>query len=192
VAGFATYVSSSGTALAQIGVANALANAANLATLSTGTALATTPASNGTVPQAEINTLANVIATCVGSSVVCGTLDSLATADGTITSVKPSETATVAINIAPHPGVDATTLYSLASAKPQFAPALTAPPNDFTVALNFTGGSMNFPSGIAIDIAGSAWIANYIASIVELSNSGSVLSAKGGYTGGGIDEPRPS
>ena len=54
MAGFATdatHVSSSGTPLAQTGIANAFANAANLADISTGTALTTTPAGNGTVPQ---------------------------------------------------------------------------------------------------------------------------------------------
>ncbi len=56
-AGFATdatHVSSSGSGLAQTGIANAFANATNLASISTGAALATTPAGNGTVPQAEI------------------------------------------------------------------------------------------------------------------------------------------
>jgi hypothetical protein len=57
LAGFATdatHVGSSGTALAQVGVTNAFLNAANLARLSTGVALGTTPAANGTAPQAEI------------------------------------------------------------------------------------------------------------------------------------------
>src|ERR1035441_8756741 len=70
-AGFATdatHVSSSGTALAQTGVANAFANAANLETLGTGVALATTPAGNGTVPQTTINTVANILASCVNTT----------------------------------------------------------------------------------------------------------------------------
>jgi len=55
-AGFATdavHVSSSGTALAQTGIANAFANAANVETLGTGAALATTPAGNGAVHRAR-------------------------------------------------------------------------------------------------------------------------------------------
>ena len=80
MAGFATdalHVGSSGTALAQMGIANAFANAANLETIGTGVALATTPAGNGTVPQAEINTLANILAACVnsnGTGSACSTL----------------------------------------------------------------------------------------------------------------------
>jgi hypothetical protein len=53
MAGFATdvtHVSSSGTPLAQIGVANAFANAGNLVSLATGSALSITPSGNGTVP----------------------------------------------------------------------------------------------------------------------------------------------
>ena len=63
MAGFAsdaTHVSSYGTPLAQTGIANAFANAASLANLATGAALAATPSGTGTVPQSEINTLANI------------------------------------------------------------------------------------------------------------------------------------
>ena len=42
--------------------------AANLADLATGAALSTTPAGNGTVPQSTINTIANILATCVNST----------------------------------------------------------------------------------------------------------------------------
>src|ERR1019366_1088135 len=69
-AGFATdatHVSSSGTALAQIGIANAFANVGNLETLGTGAALTKTPAGNGTGPQSEINTLANILANCTST-----------------------------------------------------------------------------------------------------------------------------
>src|SRR6267154_2651060 len=70
MAGFATdatHVSSSGTALAQIGISNAFANAANISDFS-GVALSTTPAGNGAVPHKQINTLANLLAACVGST----------------------------------------------------------------------------------------------------------------------------
>src|ERR1019366_9144135 len=70
-AGFATdavHVSSSGTPLAKVGIQNAFANAANLATLSTGQALATPPGNpNGAAPQANVNTLANILASCVNT-----------------------------------------------------------------------------------------------------------------------------
>ena len=64
----ATHVSSSGSALALTGIRNAFATATNLAGISTGAALATTPAGNGVVPQSEINTLANILSSCVNST----------------------------------------------------------------------------------------------------------------------------
>ena len=71
MAGFATdatHVSSSGTPLALTGIANAFANAANLADISTGIALTITPAGNGTVPNTTINSLANILAACINSN----------------------------------------------------------------------------------------------------------------------------
>src|ERR1039458_7169186 len=111
-AGFATdalHVSSSGTALAETGIANAFANSANLAGISTGVALATTPAGNGTVPQSEINTLANILAACVNSTgpsfAACSTLFSNAESAGS-SGTAPTDTATAAINIAHNPGAN--------------------------------------------------------------------------------------
>ncbi len=72
------HVSSSGTALANVGMANAFVTAANLANISNGTANATTPAGNGTVPQAKINTLANILTACINS-------------DGTVVSTPPAD-----------------------------------------------------------------------------------------------------
>ncbi len=190
MAGFATdatHVSSSGTALAQVGIANAFANAGNLVTLSTGAALATTPAGNGAVPQAEINTLGNILAACVNWSPPgtgyspCATLFFYG-GNGLIV---PGDTATVAINIAHNPGANVAGLYGLASATPPFAPTLSTQPNDFTVALNFTGGGLNSPDGIAIDAGGDAWVTNTVTpagSVTELSSTGAVLSGAGGYT----------
>jgi len=194
-AGFATdatHVSSSGTALAQVGIANAFANAANLVSLLNGTALATTPAGNWTVPWTEINTLANILADCVDTSGPgsngCALLFSNAMSGGS-TGTAPTDTATAAINIAHHPGANIATLYGLASSA-VFMPKLSAQPNDFTIALNFPGTVYNEPWAIAIDGSGNAWIANYgNRSITEFSSSGVVLSGANGYTGGGLNAP---
>jgi hypothetical protein len=171
-AGFAldaTHVSSSGTALAQLGIANAFANAANLASPSAGAALATTPAGNGTAPQAEINSLANILANCVHSA-SCATLFATATSDGTSAGAHPAETATAAINIAHHPEANIAGLYALASLSNVFVPALGAVPNDLTIALNLPGGGLQSPNGIAIDGYGAVWIANESNSYPSVSN----------------------
>jgi hypothetical protein len=195
-AGFATdalHVSSSGTALAQTGIANALANVANLETLSTGNALATTPAGNGTVPQANINTLADILAACVNtsspSSSGCSTLFTNAMSAGS-TGTTATDTATAAINIAHYPGTNLAALYALSNATPPFLNALTAQPNNFTISLSFSGGGLNKPGSIAIDGSGDAWTANYNGnSVSEFSNAGAALSPSTGYTGGGLDAP---
>lgn len=197
LAGFATdatHISSASTALAQTDVANAFANAANLVSLSTGNALTTIPAGNGTVPQAQINTLANILVGCVNTT-VCNTLLTTTTSDGTTKGVTPTETATAAINIAHHPGANVAALYQMAGAT--FTPKLAAQPNDFTVGLNFVGGGLNQPQGIAIDGSGNAWIANKSSSasvnsgngsITEISSAGAFLSGSG-YATGGLNAP---
>src|SRR3984957_10868295 len=203
MAGFttdATHVSSSGTALAQTGIANAFANAASLADLATGTALTATPVGNGIAPQSEIDTLADILAACVGATNAssCASLFEIATADGTTTGTLPTDTASAAINIAHHPGVNIAALYALAGASTTFTPALAAPPNDFTVALVFTlsDGTTGIIGAIgahhiAIDAEGSVWLTTGSqASVLKFSNSGALLSPAAGYTGGGLSFPR--
>jgi hypothetical protein len=102
----ALHVSSSGTSLGELGIANAFLNAPNIASLSTGQALTATPAGNGTVPQATINTIADILASCINStgaaSSSCIMLFSNAKSAGT-TGTTPTDTATAAINIAHNP-----------------------------------------------------------------------------------------
>src|ERR1035437_1219782 len=189
----ATHVSSSGTALAQVGIANAFANAANLVTLSTGVALATSLAGNGTAPQAEINTLASILAACIDSgsptAASCTLLFNNAISGGS-SGTTPTETATAAINIAHNPAFNSTSLFNIPGASPPYAPGLGAGPNDFTVAISFAGGGLNGPQGIAIDGSGNAWVTNFSGnSVTKLSSLGAVLSPAGGYTGNGLNNP---
>ncbi|MBB5317256.1 NHL repeat-containing protein [Tunturibacter empetritectus] len=195
MAGFAadaTHVSSSGTLLARTGIANAFANAANLAAISSGAALATTPAGNGTVPQSTINTLADILGACIGSigpsSKACSTLLINAPSSGS-NGTLPTDTATAAINIAHNPASNVATLYALAAATPLFSPTLTTQPNDFTVGLNFTGSGLSESQRIVIDGSGNAWVIN-TSSVTEFSSSGSALSGANGFTAGGINNPQ--
>jgi streptogramin lyase len=190
IAGFAsdaTHVSSSGSALALTNVANAFATITNLETLNTGLALATTPAGNGTLPQAEIDTLANILAACVNStgpaSTGCTALFSSAMNGLTA----PTDTATAAINIAHNPGANITALYALQTANSPFQPTLTAAPNDFTVGISFTGAGLDNPESVVIDAAGNVWLGNgNTPSISKFSNLGAAISGSDGYTGGGL------
>jgi hypothetical protein len=189
---------------AQYGMVNAFANATNLVSLSSGTALLTTPAGNGTAPQATLNTLGNILATCVnsadtvsGSTVThssgCSTLFGLATKDGTSTGTQPTDTATAAINIAHHPGSNVQNLYKSASSMPPFAPDLTAQPNDFSLGISFTGGGLNTTAALGIDASGNVWTANgnfgsYPNTASKLSPLGVAISPSSGFLSNDFDE----
>jgi len=203
VAGFAVdplHIAASGTALAQVGLANAFANAGNLLNG------ATTPAGNGTVPMQELGTLANILAACVNSNGVvsgpssptaCYTLFNHAKNGASV----PADTATAIFNIAHNPTANVTTLFGLQDSESPFATKLATAPNDFTVAISFTGGGLGTSSAetaqtailmnnIAIDGSGNVWRPNYGGnSITELSPLGAALSGTGGFTGGGLNEP---
>lgn len=195
-AGFASdalHVSSSRTALAQAGIANAFANAGNLATLSTGTALTTTPAGNGTVPQTVINSVADALAACTNStgpgSEACSLLLENTLSGGT-TGSTPTDTATAAIYTAHYPAANVNVISGLSSAVTPFQPELTYEPWDFSIAITYTGAGPATPGAIAIDAAGDAWVANlYLNSVTEFSPLGAVLSGANGFTGGGLNSP---
>jgi hypothetical protein len=155
MAGFATdatHVSSSGDGTGSDRYRQRLCQRANLATLSSGAALTTTPSGNGLVPQKEIN----ILASCVNTASSCSTLLSTATADGTSTGTKPTDTATVAINIAHYPGANYTALSSLALIAPIFSPTsggyVEGGTNNFTLILVYTGGGL---TGGSITVDGS-------------------------------------
>jgi sugar lactone lactonase YvrE len=197
-AGFASdplHIASSNTSLAATGVTNATNNIANLEDISLSTALATTPGTNGTVPQTEINTLANILAACVNStgptSTQCTTLFANALNSS---GVSPADTATAALNIAHNPALSSTivgNLYGLQTPTSPFQPALTSVPNDFTIAVSYTGGGLNSPVPLAIDAAGNVWVGNTASganSVSEFSPVGAVISGSP-FSGGGIVDP---
>jgi hypothetical protein len=189
LAGFAldaTDISSSNTPLAQVGVANAFANAANLASISTGLALTTTPSGNGAVPQSTIDTLANILASCIDSvdpiSIQCSALFNQVAPNGNPTGA-PMDTATAAIYMAQNPGVNVSALFGFSNAANQYpySPALAIQPNDFTVGIDFTGGGLNDGLAIAIDGVGNVWVVNSdssnpaISSVTEMSSLGTFV-----------------
>ncbi len=147
------------------GIVNAFATVNNLVNVNTGAMLSTTPAGNGVVPAAELNTLANILATCVnspggaaGSATPCGSLLTDATPSG---GTAPLNTLQAVLDIALHPGQNVGSLYGLVSTGGPFQPTLPTAPNDWTVALayGFQGYAANSQSqqGIAIDAGGNVW-----------------------------------
>jgi streptogramin lyase len=196
-AGFAsdpTHVSTSGSVLDATVANNAANTILNLENPNTGVAYATTPGGNGTVPQAEIDTLANILAACINStgsgSTQCSTLFANAANGGT----QPTDMATAAVNIAHNPGANISNLIGLQIPSSPFQPMLSATPtpNDFTIAVTYTGGGMNDPLGLAIDSSGDVWTTNTNGganSLSEFSPVGVAISNTGGFTGGGLYTP---
>jgi streptogramin lyase len=185
-----THVGSSGSTLALSSLNIGGGTLSNLLNISTGLVPTSTSGANGTIPMAEIDTLANILAACINSSgpssTQCTTLFSNAMSGGTA----PTDTADAAVNIAHNPGANVANLFALQTASSPFQPMLAAAPNDFTIALTFTGGGLNSPFLIAIDAAGDAWITNNAAhSVSEFGSDGSAISPAAGFGGGGLADP---
>lgn len=211
IAGYATdalHVSSSGSALAQTGIANAFAAIPNLEQVVTtsgvtsymGIANATTPAGNGTVPQAEINTLANILAACTNSTgavtgptnaTPCYTLFTNAESAGS-SGTQPTDTATAAINIAHNPQANVGTLYGLQTGTSPFQPTLsyTSGAQEFGIGVVYTLPGVHLLGNLAIDASGNVWTADGDNNtIIEFSPVGAEISPGAGFTGGGLAGP---
>lgn len=190
-AGFATdatHVSTSGTTLAARGVGDAYAAILNLESVSSGVANSVSLGGNGIMPQAEVNTLANILAACVNStgstSSACTTLFNNALSGGK-SGTAPTETTTAALNIAHNPCVNIANLFALQTANSPFQPILAAAPNDFTLAITYTGGGLDSPWGLAIDDKGDVWTTEGSNDISKFNGLGVPISGTP-YTGGGL------
>ncbi len=167
----AWHIGTTGGTQALLGIANAANTAAQLYNIQGGTQLSSTSDGeghlanyvtggdgNGIVPQATIDTLANILATCVDTvpsssgtvTTQCSSLFAIATADGTTSTATgnvPVDTASAAINIARYPAgnnstgaADATyvsDLYSTLNGTEPYVPELSTVPNDWTIAINY-------------------------------------------------------
>lgn len=172
------------------GLAHAFITAGNLANTVTGAAPGSALPSGASAPTSELNTLADIVATCVnsdGSSGECSTLFADATPSG---GGAPTNTIDAILDIAQNPGNNVSALYNLVTGTPPFQPTLNAAPTDWTVAINYTDISLNSPQALVVDSGDNVWVANSGGnSLTKFSNSGSVLSGLG-YTGGGLSSPR--
>jgi hypothetical protein len=179
-----------GHSLSGLGLANAFGTGLNLVNQATGVPNATLPLNTtAVVPVATINTLADILASCINSNGVsssgCSTLFA-----NTTYATTPTDTAAAAINIAQHPGASVSNLLALATNASPFQPFVSAA-NDLSLAINYTGGGLNEPDQVAIDGSGNAWVTNELqnASVTKISSAGAFLSGASGYTGGGLDNP---
>jgi len=203
---------------ALLGIVNAANTAAQLYNIQGGTNISTsgdgeghlansqTAAGNGIVPEATIDSLANILAACVDSvpttvgtpTTQCADLFNIARADGTTTGAEPIDSATAAINIARYPAgnhsstlVDATyvsDIFNISSGTVPYVPALVNVPNDWTIAINypvsstayFTASNPAFglAESVEVDGNGDIWVTGQTNfSIVRLNNLGVIYPA---------------
>ena len=180
-----TAASTSGTALAQTGLDNAFQTAANLSNIATG-AVNATIGSNGTIPVARIDTLADVIAACVntdGTGNACSTLFNNSQSGSSV----PSDTVTALLNIAHNPGANVSALYNLVTPQSPFQPTLTSAPNDLALSVQYTTPNLNSPLNLRSDASGNLWFRDGGSSsnlVEKLGPSGAVLSGPGYAVGG--------
>lgn len=184
----------------QQGLTNAFAAANNLAPFTSGTAQAAGAIAGLVLPQAEMNTLANILAGCVNSTgattstAACGMLFAAATPAG---GVAPVNTFQAALDIALNPGNNVTNLFNLSTANAPFQPVLATAPNDLAVGIEYTGGGITGSygtDGMAIDTLGNAWIVTgntaNVHSLTEISPAGLYISGTTGYGANVLNAPQ--
>ncbi len=175
------------------GLAHAFANASNLVNFVTfdgsfpsGAARATLPGnSQALAPQAMVNTLGNILQSCVdsGPSTVASPSSTCKTLLGyapTLSGTAPTNTLQVAVNVAGNPTYNVSTLYSLQSANSPFTPMMTAAPTAFSLAIFYPAaaiGDKTFtaPVDVALDAQDNVYVAySQVANgaVAELSAAG--------------------
>lgn len=167
------------------GLTNAFATVNKLANITSGSPSGTLPA-GATAPVAEINTLANIIASCINttgaSSPQCTMLFSQTTPAG---GAAPTDTIGAALNIARNPGNNVSGLLALNSANAPFQPSLNFA-SDYTVAIKYKP-TASAPAATAISQTGDVWVANGGNS--TLSKLDATTGAATIYSGGGLSGP---
>lgn len=144
-----------GTISSAAGLAHAFLNAATLAAYATGTANSQTAnifaagsTINGSVPLAEINSLGDILQSCVNAATGNAQCVSLFGFTPSISGIAPTNTLQSMINLArnPYPTAAAmnasTGLFSLSAAAAAFQPQLTAQPPDWSVAIVYRSATV--------------------------------------------------
>jgi hypothetical protein len=176
------------------GLANAFASSAEVVSVASGGAPGPALPAGATLPVAEIDTLANIIASCInsaggvsGDGSPCGSLFAAATPAG---GAAPTDTAGAALDIARNPAQNVAALFSLSQAIAPFQPSLSSPPGNWMIGINYTGGGLNQPAALALDASGNVWLANTSGnSVTELAPTGAALSPSSGFAAGSLSAP---
>ena len=163
------------------GLTNAFLTTRNLVEVTSGSSPGSAIPPTLVVPTSKLNTLANVLASCAGSSNgnSCSALFGAAAVDN----IAPQNTLDAALDIAHAPGNNVGAIYLLASSTRFFAPALDAAPPDWILSNTIAGGGMSSPASIGVTASGSIWVSSYFNTISEFSPNGAAVfpAGIGGY-----------
>jgi len=175
-----------------IGLSNAFASVNKLVNTIDGALGGPTLPAGASIPTTELDTLADIIASCIntagggtaGDGSACGNLFALAVSS---TGTKPTDVVTAALNIAHNPTQNAAALNKLADATAPFQPILASAPTAWTVAIQYPSTGLSAPTGIAADQSGNLWVTNATShSVTLLSPSGAVTATyASGQSGSG-------
>lgn len=169
------------------GFANGIAAMNAIVSIASGNAITSTTGSGIALPSSKLVALADSVSACVNSSspgsAGCSTLLTATTVPGS--SAPTNEVASLA-NLAHHPALNVAAIYNLSPATPPFSSSLTSAPADWTMPIQYTGGGLALPNGVAIDGSGNAWIANEGGNDVSEIGSGAFLSGSNGYVSSAI------
>jgi hypothetical protein len=182
-----TYASVGTSAGNPQGLVNAFASVNKLVNIQTGTLNGPALPAGAILPIAKLNTLADIIASCINSSGPTGgttPCDQLfqATATG---GVLPTDTIGATLAIAQSPQTNLAALTTLANASPPYQPTLAATPNDFSIVISYSGAGLAAPSAAAADASGNIWIPNSRTNTVTVVDAvGASSSDLTGYLSG--------
>lgn len=181
------------------GLSQAFAAVTELVDTSTGALPGPSLPAHAVLPIAQMNTIADILASCInsqggvaGDGTTCGNLFTAATPSGT---TSPNDTFTAALRLAQNPSLSPASLFALVPSFAPFQPTLSAPPTDWTLAIQYKPAGLSTPKALAIDAGGNVWIANCgsancattgVGSVTKLANSGALL---GTTSAGGLNIP---
>jgi hypothetical protein len=174
------------------GLTNAFVTANNLVPASSaagpapGVVNAKTPSGLGVTPVNEINSLADILSSCINSTGVGGNCATLFTATTPPVGAAPTNTAQAMYEITENPAQNTATLFGLIAATPPYTPILpviysqsaganTAVPNDWTLAITYAAVTNWSPNYLALDSQSNVWaVVGQYQSAYKFSNAGAL------------------
>ncbi len=198
------------SAQAQLGITNAFATAANLVSINSGTANTTlTQGATTVTPEAtKVNTIANILASCVDSLGAsdpnhnCSTLFSdvtptYAPGSTSTSATAPTDVLQAAVYMSLNPtsnnantsATNMAALYGLSQGTGAPYSGVATAPTDWTIGIAYTNATaLAYPQNVAIDSQGNVWVANNQSgasgSLSELSPNGTALLSAVSTIGG--------